>query len=404
MPLHHPSDAILHILLISRCPPYPLHLGDRLIVWHLVRELIKLGHTFDLIALTQRPDDVQEQHHYTHLFRTITLIPETPRTITQYLRRLTNSANYFPRSAEQAWSPELWTSVTTHLQATSYDGVHVFGGIQVYEIIRAVRALSPIITPYESFALYMSRQFKQDRSAINRVKEWAARTYERRIYDLYKQVIVLAEPDAQMLRQLSPGLTVRVIPNGIDLEYFTGERPNVVPNSLLFVGNYEYPPNVEAALLLIDKIFPVVRAAVPDATLSIVGNGPPDTLKDRAGEGIVITGRVDDIREAYAQAAVFVSPLITGAGIKNKILEALAMRVPVVATPLSMDGIRVQHGHDALISSVDQMAETIIRLLQNETLQRDLGQAGRALIESEYSWQTVGAEYETLYRNVFRTS
>jgi polysaccharide biosynthesis protein PslH len=389
----------LHILLISRCPPYPLHLGDRLIVWHLVRELGKLGITFDLIALTQKPSDAEEQHHYAHLFRKITLIPETPRTIPQYLYRVTPLGAFYPEMARQAWSPTLWQSVHDHLaDAEMYDGVHVFGGIQVYEVIKALKGFPAIITPYESFALYMARQVQQNPSLMNRVQEVAARAYERWMYSLYKSVIVLAEPDAAMLRELSPGLHVDVIPNGIDLEYFIGERATSAPHSLLFVGNYEYGPNVEAALLLADQIFPQIRAAIPDATLSLVGNAPPPELIAKQGNGITVTGSVPDIREAYAGASVFVSPLVTGAGIKNKVLEALAMRLPVVATPLSVDGIAVENGKNVLITPIEGMAEMVIALLRDEDQQRRLGQQGRALIEAEYSWGHVAAQYRVLYK------
>lgn len=403
MPLCCPRKMLsLHILLISRCPPYPLYLGDRLIVWHLIRELTQQGFTFDLIALTQRPDDASEQHHYAHLFRSITLIPETPRTLAQYLYRMLNPLARFPRMAAQAWSGALWQSVTDHLRTHRYEGVHVFGGVQVYEIAQALGSHPAIITPYESFALYMARQRQQAPTLMNRVQEGAARAYERWMYQPYKQVVVLAEPDAQALRQLSPGLPLTVIPNGIDLDYFTGERPAVVPNSLLYVGNYEYPPNVEAALLLIDRIFPQVRAAIPEATVSIVGNAPPPELIARAGPGVVITGRIPEVRDAYAQAAVFAAPLITGAGIKNKVLEALAMRVPVVGTPLSVDGIHVRDGDSALVAPVETMAEAIIRLLRDEALRQQLGEQGRAVIEQGYSWGFVASRYAEIYQRLFQ--
>lgn len=392
----------MHILLISRCPPYPLHLGDRLIVWHLVRELKKLGVTFDLIALTQKPSDADEQHHYAHLFRKITLIPETPRTIPQYLSRLMKPKTRFPKSAEQAWSPALWQAAHDHLaDLKTYTGVQVFGGIQVYEVARGLRGFKTIITPYESFALYMERQVQQNPSLMNWLQLWSARAYERWMYQRFQTTVVLAKPDAEMLKKLSRYLPVEVIPNGIDLTYFTGERAEPKSHTLLFVGNYEYGPNVEAAMILADQIFPKVRAAVPDAMLSLVGNAPPPELLVKQGNGITVTGRVPDIREAYASTSVFVSPLVTGAGIKNKILEAMAMRLPVVATPLSMDGIAAKNGEHALITPVEKMAETVVALLRDQNQQRRLGDQGRTLIEAKYSWEQVAKRYHRLYEDIF---
>ncbi|MBC7811091.1 MAG: glycosyltransferase, partial [Burkholderiales bacterium] len=112
---------------------------------------------------------------------------------------------------------------------------------------------------------------------------------------------------------------------------------------------------------------------------------------------ITVTGYVDDLRPYLAQATAFISPLKIGAGIKNKVLEALAMGLPVVATPLSVDGIAVQHEREVLVADVEHMAETTLRLLGDAALQRQLSANGRTLIEARYSWAHVAEQYEELY-------
>ena len=170
--------------------------------------------------------------------------------------------------------------------------------------------------------------------------------------------------------------------------------------ALLFVGNYEYAPNVDAALRLATEIFPAVQARVPQAHLWLVGNAPPPALTALKSDSIRVTGHVPDVRPYLARASAFVSPLRLGAGIKNKVLEALAMGCPVVATPMSLDGIAVQDGEDVLVADGTAMIEGIVRLLQDEGLRSTLSTNGRKLIENRYSWDHVAQQYEHLYKNL----
>ena len=218
----------------------------------------------------------------------------------------------------------------------------------------------------------------------------------------YGCTVVVSQPDADELRALNPGLNVHVIPNGVDIEQLQPSGAKRETAALLFTGNYEYPPNVDAALVLARDILPRVRASIPDAKLWLVGNAPPPELQALAGDAITVTGRVPDVRPYLEKATVFVSPLRLGAGIKNKVLEALALGCPVAATPLSVDGIAVENERSALTADLDQLPEAVVRLLRDAELQRTLATNGRALIERDYTWTRVAEKYEALYQAVSR--
>jgi len=391
----------VRVLLISRCPPYPLHLGDRLIVWHLAEELGRRGAALDLLALAQRPQDQAEVDAYRHLFGRVALFGEAPRTLPALAWRALWPAARFPRHAERAWNPGLWRALLAQLAQQDYDALHLFGGVQVYELAAALgeRAAQAIITPYESYSLYLERAFAQDGGLLAALRLGMARRYESFMFAPYGAVVVLAEADALALRRLNPALDVRIIPNGIDLAYFQPSSAPRQPTELLFLGNYEYAPNLDAAFFLIDEVLPRVRSVHPSATLSLVGHAPPPDLLARQCESVRVLGRVDDVRPYYAQAAAFVAPLRLGAGMKNKILEALAMRAPVVTTPIGADGIAVQHGQQALIAPAESIAEQVVALLDDPALGQRLGQAGRDLIEARYSWAAVAEAYLSLYES-----
>jgi glycosyltransferase involved in cell wall biosynthesis len=399
----------MQLLLISRCPPYPLYLGDRLILFHLARELSQRGHTLDLLAFNDRSDIPDNPSAYADYFRHVEVIPAPGRGLTRYLRRLFFPAARFPHRAEDSGSPAMWNAVQRRLEHHEYDVVHLFGGIQVYEYKHLLESLPGLITPYESYSLYLRRALENTRSLHSTplpqrfsltVQYPPARAFERFMFTPYERTVVVSEPDAQELRTINPTLNVSVIPNGVDLAPLEPHHAEREAALLLFTGNYEYAPNVDAALYLAKVVLPQVRAQIPEAKLYLVGNAPPKALVSLAGEHVIVTGRVPEIQAYLKRATVFVSPLRMGAGIKNKVLEALASGCPVVATPLSADGITVENGRDALIAELDTLPETVVRLLRDTDLQRSLAEHGRALVAARYTWGRVADMYEALYEAI----
>lgn len=397
----------MQILIVSRCPPYPLHLGDRLIIYHLARELSMRGHQIDLLAFYDRDENSAEESQaaYAHLFRTVTLMREPARSAQSYVRRLLLPATRFPEREEASWSPDMWRAIEHQRAAHRYDAALVFGGIAVYEYARALDGLPAIITPYESFSLYLKRLAAArsgDLVAQLQVgaQRWLARAYEGFMYVPYERTVVVSAQDRDELLSINARLQVEVIPNGIDLDYFKPQDEAREPATLLFTGNYEYAPNVDAALLLAREVLPAVRAQVPEAKLWLVGNAPTPEMQALASDHVIVTGRVDDVRPYLARATVFVCPLRFGAGIKNKVLEALAMGCPVLASPLSADGIDARDGQELALAAPEAFAERAVALLRDQAMRQVLATRGRSLIETRYNWGRVAEAYEALFRKI----
>ena len=395
----------MEILLISRCPPFPLYHGDRLIPYHLARELAARQHQIDLLAFYQQPEDIADVPRYERFFRSVELIPEPRRGLRDYWRRMRKPQARFPRRAEDSWSPEMWRAIEDRLQTRIYTVAHLFGGVQVYEYLHLVRRLPNVIVPYESYSLWLERAVQEETRRLARWEKQlrlrVARSFESWMFEDYDRAVVLTDRDARTLRALNPNIPVVVIPNGVDVDYFTPTGYEPTEPTLLFVGNYNYAPNLDAALRLARDIFPRVHRHVPTARLYLVGGNPPPELRAYASESVIVTGRVPDLRPYFEMALIFVSPLRLGAGIKNKILEALAMQVPVVATPLSCDGIPVTHGQHVLLGeSNSELIKGIFGLLGNPQLRKRLRQRGRQLIEQHFMWARVADRYEELYDRV----
>jgi polysaccharide biosynthesis protein PslH len=394
----------MRILFISRCPPYPLHYGDRVLLNFIVRQLAKRGHQLDLLAFVGDDEDPTWLPHYRELFNQVALVPDPKPNPARRLARLLSN-RLFAKQASQANSPAMWQQISEYLASAQYDLVHYFGGVQVYEYRALTAHLPSLIQPYDSYSLYMSRLVALQPTLRHKLEHWAARAYERAIFVGFDRVLLLGQADSDQLRALNKALPLRVIPTGIDADKFpppASSQPSTALN-LLFVGNYQYAPNADAAFWLAQSIFPLVRAAFARATLILVGFAPPPALQALAtpDSGIVVTGRVDDVRPYYAACTLFICPLRVGAGMKNKLLEAMAMAKPIVATPLAAEGVLLPPGQQiGLASTAEGLAEAAIKLLGAPDLAGQLGAANRAQIEAHFTWEAIANQYEELYADL----
>jgi glycosyltransferase involved in cell wall biosynthesis len=225
---------------------------------------------------------------------------------------------------------------------------------------------------------------------------------ERSLAGTFSLAITNSPVDEQVIRELSRELRTLTITNGVDMEYFSPDSTPLEADKIVFTGVMDYGPNEDAALYFGEHIFPLVKAQRPRAQFWIVGSNPSATIKTLAqSAGIHVTGSVDDVRPHVRSAAVFVSPLRVGSGVKNKILAALAMEKATVATPLSIDGLDLADGREVVLARDPQpFADKVVRLLTDEGERRRLGANGLACVRSKYSWRAMGESLDGALRSL----
>lgn len=259
----------------------------------------------------------------------------------------------------------------------------------------------------DSMVLQVKRQAKEVKSFRKRSTLWWRAIRESRLeaemVSKARATIYVAEDDASVYRSRN-GRGIEVIPNGVDTDYFT--REEIVPIRelnpyVVFTGHMSFVPNRETAHFFATEILPIVRRAVPNLGFKIVGADPTvDVCELSKIEGVQVTGRVPDVRPYLAGALAFVCPMRMGCGIKNKLLEAMAMELPIAATPLAVRGI------DGIPPSVVRIAEDVtafstalIGILKHHTQTGSVNRQARIFVQECYSWQKTLDSYRRLFQN-----
>jgi sugar transferase (PEP-CTERM/EpsH1 system associated) len=291
-----------------------------------------------------------------------------------------------------------------HLVAEGdFDIVHV-EHLRAAALVRRIPHRMPrVFDAVDSISLLLRRTLRSSHSVRQRLMAvlelQRTRQFEGSILRHFDKTLVTSPEDQRMLQELAPTADISVIPNGVDLDYF---RPSVDPRepaTLVFSGKMSYHANATAVLHFVQQIFPSIRAARPDARLRIAGSNPPSSILALASDpAIEVTGYVPDMRTHIGRATVAVCPMTVKVGVQNKLLEAMAMEVPVVATRLGAEGLTATVGSDLLVGdSPTEFAAHVIRLLNEPEFAARLARAGREYVEQHHRWDKIVERLEDLY-------
>jgi glycosyltransferase involved in cell wall biosynthesis len=224
------------------------------------------------------------------------------------------------------------------------------------------------------------------------------RTEEQRSWRTVDAVAVTSLRDHAVVRECVPDARVAVVPNAVDLDFFSSTESRTEASTLLFFGAMNYYPNVDAIVYFLREVMPLLKRSHPTLKLVIVGSLPPPEVQRWAGADVVVTGAVDDVRPYLHRARGVVVPLRVGGGTRLKILEAMAMGKAVVSTAVGAEGLAVTDGHDILLANdAESFAVQTRRVLDDDALVGRLGAAARRLVESDYQWKASARKLEALY-------
>lgn len=414
--------------------------------YQLIRTLVRRGHEVALLAVQssgQEEDDLRELVHL------------GVRHDAVYLpawRSAVNCAQSFfadrPLQAAYSWHADLANKLKHLVEDEDFDVVHVehLRGSQYGIHLRASQLNAnrcgenakidkvPIIWDSVDCISHLFEQASSESRSLRgrlmtRLELNRTRKYEAWLVQQFDQVLVTSPVDRAALLRLArehseilpcrnrhnadDGLEhkVKVLSNGVDLDYFTAGKEMRNPAQIVFTGKMSYHANVTAALHLVQDIMPMVWARRPDAEVWIVGKDPSHEVRALAthhGEKgtqhgnqigrVVVTGTVPDLRPYLRMAAIAVAPMPYSAGIQNKVLEAMACGAPVVVSPQTVPSLFVSCAPTVRVSkSTREFADSILELLEQPSIRQELGLTGRAYVERHHSWDKIGAQLEEIY-------
>ncbi|MBC6952090.1 glycosyltransferase [candidate division KSB1 bacterium] len=390
----------MKILLITPRVPYPPYRGDKLKIFNLIKRLSR-RHEIHLICFAQTRQDLENLQHLGTYCRHIDHVK-----LPVWLSLLKCFAGLFtqiPLQVQYFKSRRMQNLINQACRQHHFDVIHTHL-IRMAQYTAEKHRPVKVLDLTDAVSLYLQRFTARAKNPfvklLLKIELRRMMRYER-ILEKFNACFVCSEPDREQLRKTAPEAAIKLIPNGVDLEYFSpnGSLTDIDPNKIIFTGNLSYFPNIDGILYFTDEIFPLIKREMPAAQLYIVGQSPPAKVRALAS----LTGFVEDIKQHYVSSAVAVSPIRFGAGTLNKIIEPLALGVPVVATSVGVEGLEVIQGEDILVADQPQaFARHVVRVLQEPSLREKLRQGGMAVIRKQYDWDPIVARLEEMYHDLVR--
>jgi len=395
----------MRILYLAHRIPYPPTKGEKIRSFHQLRHLAK-NHTVHLACLVDDPEDWQYREQLQQYCASVDAVYRSKHAAKLLAAQALLSSHSF--SVASFFSPVLQQAITQLVQKEQIDCVFV-STIPMAEYVKHLDGLGKVIDyidvdseKWRQYATYHSFPFSW---VYRREAERLAR-YEEEATTWFNHVLIISAAEAELLRQRVRNRPISVVSNGVDLEYFTpcaqtlaeSKRPIIV-----FTGVMDYFPNIDAVSYFCDTLLPLVHQELPSAEFLIVGRNPVGrVLQLGTRPGVTVTGSVPDVRPYLTQAAVVVAPFRLARGVQNKVLEAMAMGVPVVGTLSATQGIAVTESDGVVVTDDPAtFAQAVLRFLRgDESARRQWARQTRQYVERHHQWDHMGIALENILRSV----
>ena len=398
------SDRKIRILFLSPTVPFPLTDGGRIRVFNLLKQ-IATKNDVTLLALETQPTDAEGVVELQRLGVQVHLVPNAPTLppvsfgtlVKAFLRQQPITVARYDLPAYRLKFKELVATETFDLvhyemfhTAQFHTGTDLPGVLSQQNVDSAIwrRLSGETANPFYKFA-YWTQQL-------------AFQRYERVLSPKFDAVTCTSDIDAAVFQRHCAQDVIEIIPNGVDVTHYQPDFASEVPAHLIYIGSMDWYPNEDAVGFFVDEVLPRIQERVPDVRFSIVGGNPSGRVQKLAErEGVVVTGRVPEIKPYFAEATVFVVPLRIGSGTRLKILEALAMGKAIVSTSVGAEGLDLRDGEEIFITDEPAaFADAVTRLLTDVPLRRQVGENGRARVEQDYDWRSIGEKLHRLYTKI----
>lgn len=391
----------MNILFISRWFPFPTNNGSKLRIYNLLCSLAR-DHEITLISFADQRDGTPDISTLRSICSDVQVVPWKPFQRERW-RACLGFFNSTPRSVVDTYSLEMEQHIERALAKLNYDLIiasqwEVAGYSHCFRERPALFEEVEIGVPYGEF-VRASSIWSKVRMGLTWTKY---RRYITRLSAHYQTCTVVSEQERDLLSRVVPQYkAIEVVPNCINLADYETVTKTLQPNSLIFTGSFRYSANYDAMIWFLREVYPCIQAQVPDLGLTITGDHANRPLPN--AQSLNLTGFVNDVRPLIASASISLAPLRIGGGTRLKILEAMALRTPVVATSKGAEGLDAQSGKHLLVADTPQaFANAVIHILKEPELGQQLTDNAYQLVTEKYNWATVMPRFLSLVDRVAR--
>ncbi len=377
--------------------PFPLMKGDKLRAYYQIKELAK-QHEVYLFCLNYKDEEEKAKEELLKYCKTIHI--EKLNLFSSLLRVCFSVFSFLPFQTAYYNSPKAKKHFKSFVEKNNIELCY-FQFVRLAPFAKKIRR-KKVLDFQDTLSMNMKR--RADNSGLLQrvlfsIESKRLARYESKMFEVFDALTIITDADRKLLK--SPRKEeVHIIPNGVAESYFTYPQPKEKPYDILFSGAMSYAPNIDAAEYLIKEIMPLVWEKKPNVKIAIAGGGAPISLQKEANERIIMPGWVDDMKEYYSQTKIFIAPMRIGTGLQNKLLEAMAMNVACITSPLANQALKAKDKEEILIAdNAKAYADCIIDLLDNEQLSSKIANAGKDYVFNEYSWENSCEKLSNIFKN-----
>lgn len=391
----------MNILFVANRFPYPPFRGDKLKIFNLAKELSK-RHRLYLITFIEDKNDYKYIDKLKQYFKEIEVV-----YLPKYQSALNCLKNIFsstPLQINYFKSDKFDMLVQDFISKHSIDVIHT-QHLRMSQYTYKIKDIPTVLDLPDAYSLYWKRRSMLSGSYLKKkfglLEHKRVLNYESIIKN-FNLTLVCSEEDRTLLMNNHDYYDIKILPNGIDLSVFNnGHYEYTSDRRIIFTGNMNYFPNADAAVYFSKEIFPEILKKYPDVKFYIVGQNPPKKVKELHSDNIKVTGFVKSIADEYSASSIAVSPVRVGAGTLNKVLEPMAMGLPVVSSPIGFEGIGATHGEEIILAKdKKEFVDSIINLLADQSYRQYIGEGGRNLVTREFGWGTVSEKLENYFYQI----
>ncbi len=366
--------------------PYPIEKGDKLRAFHQLKHLSKDAE----IILCALSDTKPHPDAYTELIKFVDNIHFIEFSKKKaYWRAF--KALFSPKPLQVAYFYDKKIQQKVDKIISFYNPDHIYAQlIRVSEYVKD-KEIPKTIDFQDAFSVNMERRAKKDFFLLKPILRKEAKRlakYENQIFDFFNHKTIISYPDRKLINHPKKE-EITVIPNGVDFDFFKPQLEVKKDFDIVFVGNMNYMPNVDGAIHIVKDILPKLKEKFPNIKILLSGANPHKkvlALQDK--KHVFVSGWVDDIRESYARSKIFLAPMRIGTGLQNKLLEAMAMGIPCITSPLANDALHAKPNQEILIGeNSDDYAAHVFSLLNNELIYKSISENGRNFVLNNYDWE-----------------